>query len=53
MQEFQLHPEQKMAVVVFVHTIEARSFLRHVKQVRMNGNEQEIRELQIEAAYYK
>lgn len=53
MQEFQLHPEQKMAVVIFVHPIEARAFLRHVKNVRMNGTEQEIRELQIEAAFYR
>lgn len=53
MQEFQLHPGQNMAVVVFVHPLEARAFLRHVKQVRMNGTEQEIRELQIEATYYK
>lgn len=41
-----------MAVVVFVHPIEARAFLRHVKNVLTTGTEQEIRELQVEAAYY-
>ena len=52
-QEFQLHPDQRSAVVIFVHPVEARSFVKHVKNVRENGTGQEIRELQIEAAWYK
>jgi hypothetical protein len=52
-QEFQLHPDKRTAVVVFLHSIEARAFIHHFRNVREKGTEQEIRELQIEASWYK
>lgn len=52
-QEFQLHPDKRTAVVVFLHSIEARAFVHHFQNVREKGTEQEIRELQIEVSWYK
>lgn len=52
-QEFQLHPAKRVAVVVFLHSVEARAFVQHFQNVRDKGTEQEIRELQIEVAWYK
>jgi hypothetical protein len=52
-QEFQLHPGQRTALVVFMHPIEARSFVHHFKNVREKGTLQEIRELQIEVSWYQ
>ncbi|OBT72337.1 hypothetical protein VF21_09458 [Pseudogymnoascus sp. 05NY08] len=52
-QEFQLHPAKRTAVVVFVHPREARSFVHHVRNVREKGTGHAIRELQIEASWFK
>ena len=52
-QEFQLHPEKRTAVVVFVHPREARSFVHHVRNVREKGTEHDIRDLQIEASWFR
>ncbi|KFY10732.1 hypothetical protein V492_04872 [Pseudogymnoascus sp. VKM F-4246] len=52
-QEFQLHPDRRTAVVVFVFQREARSFVHHIRNVREKGTEQDIRELQIEASWYR
>jgi hypothetical protein len=52
-QEMQLFPAQKVAIVIFLHPSEAKAFLRHVKNVRVSGNDEEIRALQIEAGWYK
>lgn len=52
-QQFQLHPAKRTAVVVFVHSVEARAFVHHYKNVREKGTEQEIRELQVEVSWYR
>ncbi|KFZ02856.1 hypothetical protein V502_11449 [Pseudogymnoascus sp. VKM F-4520 (FW-2644)] len=52
-QEFQLHPGKRTAVVVFVHPREARSFVHHVRNVREKGTEHDIRDLQIEASFFR
>ncbi|KFY97764.1 hypothetical protein V498_01887 [Pseudogymnoascus sp. VKM F-4517 (FW-2822)] len=52
-QEFQLHPEKRTAVVVFMHPREARSFVHHVRNVRQKGTEHDIRDLQIEASWFR
>lgn len=52
-QEFQLHPGKRTAVVVFVYPREARSFVHHVRNVREKGTEHDIRDLQIEASFFK
>ncbi len=52
-QEIQLFPAQRMAIIVFLFPTEARAYLQHICQVRRRGTEQEIRELQVEAAWYK
>jgi hypothetical protein len=52
-QEMQLFPAQKVAIVIFLHPSEANAFVRHVKNVRKSGRAEEIRALQIEAGWYK
>lgn len=52
-QEMQLFPSQREAIVVFLHASEAKAFLRHVKATYEVGNAHEIRMLQIEAGWYK
>lgn len=52
-QEFQLHPDRRTAVVVFLHANEARSFVHHYLNVREKGTAQEIRDLQIEVSWYR
>jgi hypothetical protein len=52
-QEIQLFPVQRVAIVIFLHTSEAKAFVCHVKKVRELGQEIEIRALQIEAGWYK
>jgi hypothetical protein len=52
-QEMQLFPVQRVAIVIFLHPSQANAFVRHVKQVRESGLEGEIRALQIDAGWYK
>jgi hypothetical protein len=52
-QELQVFPVHRLAVLIFLHCTEARSFVRHVKSVSHYGNAQEIRQLQIDADWYK
>jgi hypothetical protein len=52
-QEMQLFPMQRLAIVIFLHPTEAKSFIRHVKSVSQYGNTHEIRMLQIDADWYK
>jgi hypothetical protein len=52
-QEMQLFPVQRLAIIIFLHPSEARSFVRHVKKTYEQGREEEIRSLQIHAGWYK
>jgi hypothetical protein len=52
-QEFQLHPEKRTAVVVFVYPTEARSFVHHFRNIREKGTQHDIRALQIEVSWYR
>lgn len=52
-QEMQLFPVQRVAIVIFLYPSEAKSFVRHVKKVHESGLQGEIRGLQIEAGWYK
>jgi hypothetical protein len=52
-QEMQLFPTQRLAIVVFLHCTEAKAFIRHVKRTHEIGSAYEIRYLQIEAGWYK
>ncbi|OAF63095.1 hypothetical protein VC83_00474 [Pseudogymnoascus destructans] len=52
-QEFQLHPGKRTAVVVFMHPREARSFVHHVRNIREKGTGHAIRDLQIEASWFR
>jgi hypothetical protein len=52
-QDFQLHPGKRTAVVVFMHPREARSFVHHVRNIRQKGTEHAIRELRIEASWFR
>jgi hypothetical protein len=52
-QEMQLFPTQRLAIVVFLHPVQAKGFVRHVKNTREMGTRHEIRMLQIDAGWYK
>jgi hypothetical protein len=39
--------------VVFLHPVQAKGFVRHVKNTREMGTRHEIRMLQIDAGWYK
>ncbi len=52
-QEMQLFPVQRVAIVIFLHPSEAKAFVRHVTKVHNSGRQEEIRALQIEASWYQ
>jgi len=52
-QEMQLFPVQRVAIVIFLHPSEAKAFVRHVKKTHEQGTRNEIVTLQIEAGWYK
>jgi hypothetical protein len=52
-QEMQLFPAQRIAIVVFLHPSEANAFVRHIRKIHEEGRLEEIRALQIEVGWYK
>lgn len=52
-QEMQLFPVQRVAIVIFLFPSEAKAFVRHVKKVHEHGTRNDIVSLQIEASWYK
>jgi hypothetical protein len=52
-QELQLFPVQRIAIVVFVHPAEAQAFITHVTNCYTKGRPEEFRALQIDAVWYR
>ena len=50
-QEVQFHPRERVALIVFIFPAEAENFVKHVKAIKEN-NDQEYRRLQIDADWY-
>ncbi|KAI9741466.1 MAG: hypothetical protein M1818_004272 [Claussenomyces sp. TS43310] len=52
-QEIQIHPEKRIALVIFIHSSEASAFVKHVTSVKEAGSGQERRELQLDVTWYQ
>jgi hypothetical protein len=52
-QEIQLFERKRMAIIVFLYAKEASEFIRHMEEIRSNGDRHDIVELQIEADWYQ